>query len=77
LKKGKELFVGLIFIIGIIIIFTCPLNSSPLKGFGFTKRNRRRGGYCLDSIAFRFRENIPTRFLKPCRRGVKPCRGLD
>jgi hypothetical protein len=34
LKKGKELFVGLIFIIGIIIIFTCPLNSSPLKGYG-------------------------------------------
>jgi hypothetical protein len=32
LKKGKELFTALISIIGIIMIFTCILNSPPLKG---------------------------------------------
>jgi hypothetical protein len=50
-----------------------------LKG-GVDSVSRKETGdevvFCLDSIAFRFRENIPTRFLKPCRRGVKPCRGV-
>jgi hypothetical protein len=32
LKKGKELFIGLISIIGMIMIFACLLNSPPLEG---------------------------------------------
>jgi len=53
------LFVGLILIIGIIIIFTCPLNSPPLKG-GVDSVSRKETGdevvFAWIRLLFRFRE---------------------